>query len=78
VLLTERRDTRDEIVWDDLATGAQFLHGAPEIDGVPQDDGGDGEIEAGSAISLIQSRVKRVRSRRPISRMVLASAFCFG
>jgi hypothetical protein len=31
----------------------QFGHGATEIDGIPEDHGRDGEVEAGSPISLI-------------------------
>ena len=42
-----------QIIADNLALGAQFGDGATEIDGVPEDDSGDGEIEARSPVSLI-------------------------
>ena len=42
-----------ELVWNDFAAGAQLVDGAAEIDGVPEDDGGDGEIEAGGAVALV-------------------------
>ncbi len=40
-------------VVDDLALGAQLIDGAAEIDGIPEGDGRDGEIEPGSPVSLI-------------------------
>ena len=53
VLPAERGDVGEQIVADGLAPGAQFGCGAAEIDGVPQDHGGDGEIEAGRPVFLI-------------------------
>ena len=38
---------------DNLTLSAQLVNGAPEIDGVPEDDGRNGEIEPGSPIPLI-------------------------
>ena len=38
---------------DNLTLSAQFGNGAPEIDGVPEDDGRYGEIEAGSPVPLV-------------------------
>ena len=38
---------------ENLALGAQLVNCAPETDGVPKDDGRDGEIEAGGSVSLI-------------------------
>lgn len=34
-------------------SGAQRVDGAGEIDGVPENDGGDHEIEAGSPVALV-------------------------
>ena len=102
---------------DGFTLRAQLVNGAPEIDGVPEDNGRHSEIEAGSPVSLIfkgpitdfteavekhspgesvfrlafiehgmrpppsagspiQSRMKRLWSRRPTSLSVFASAFC--
>ena len=38
---------------DDLALRARLIDGAPKIDGIPEDDGCDGEIEARGPVSLI-------------------------
>ena len=46
MLPAERRDMSEKIVGNDFATRAQLIDGAAEIDGVPKDDCGDGEIEA--------------------------------
>ena len=53
MLPTERRHVGDQIVGDDFAARAQLVGGAAEIDGVPEDDGGDGKVEAGGAVALI-------------------------
>jgi hypothetical protein len=42
---------REQLVRDDFAARAQFADGASEIDGVPEHDGGDGEIEAGGTVA---------------------------
>jgi helix-turn-helix resolvase-like protein len=36
----------EQLIADNLTPGAQFGNGAAEIDGVPEDDGGEGKIEA--------------------------------
>ena len=82
MLPAERRDVGDKFVGHCLATGAQFLHGAPEIDGVPEDDGGDGEIEAGRAVTLVfkgsvadfAEPVKEYRSGKGVPRLALVEA----
>ena len=43
----------EKLVGDGFTARAQLVDGAPEIDGVPEDDRGDCEIEAGSAVALI-------------------------
>jgi hypothetical protein len=53
VFPAERRDMSNKIVGNDLTACAQFGHGATEIDGIPADHGRDGEVDAGSPISLI-------------------------
>ena len=53
VLPAERGDVGEQLIADDLAAGTQLVNGAPEIDGVPEDDGRNGQIEAGSPVSLI-------------------------
>ena len=53
VLPAERSDMGKQIVADNLTLGAQFGNSAPEINGVPEDDSRDGEIEARSPVSLI-------------------------
>lgn len=53
MLPAERRDAGDKVILDGFATRAQIIDGAAEIDGVPKDDGGHGEIEAGSAVTLV-------------------------
>ena len=46
VLPAERSDMGKQIAADNLTLGAQFGNSAPEINGVPEDDSRDGEIEA--------------------------------
>ncbi len=53
MLPAERSDVGEKLVGNDFAARTQFVDGAGEIDGVPENDGGDGEIEAGGAIALI-------------------------
>ena len=53
MLPSERRDVSEKLVGNDFAARAQLFDGAAEIDGVPKDDGGDGEIEARGAIALV-------------------------
>jgi hypothetical protein len=43
----------EQIVADGLAPGVQLIDGAAELDGVPEDHGGDSEIEVGRPVSLI-------------------------
>ena len=65
----------EEFVGKDFAARAQFVDGAAEIDGVPEDDGGDGEIEAGSAVALvfegpIPDFAKAAEEHRPLEGVV--------
>ena len=53
MLPAKRGDVGEKLIGNGFAARAQLADGAAEIDGVPEDDGGDGEIEAGSAIALI-------------------------
>ena len=53
MLPSERRDVGEKLVGNDFAARAQLVDGAAEIDGVPENDGGDGEIEAGGAVALV-------------------------
>jgi hypothetical protein len=48
VLPAEWSDMREQIIAENFTLGTQFINRAPEIDGVPEDYGRDGEIEAGS------------------------------
>ena len=52
VLPDLRRDMADHNIGQDVPFGPQALDDAREINGVPQDDGTDHQIEAGSAESL--------------------------
>ena len=52
VLPDLRRDMADHIIGQFVPFGPQALDDAREIDGVPQDDGTDHQVEAGSAESL--------------------------
>src|SRR5271157_1016838 len=53
MLPAERRHVGEKLVRNDFAARAQLVDGAAEIDGIPENDGGDGEIEAGSAVALV-------------------------
>ena len=69
----------EKLIRDDFATRAQFVDGATEIDGIPEDDGGDGEIETGGAVALIlegpiadfAEAVKEYGARERIARLTL-------
>jgi hypothetical protein len=72
----------EQFIADDLAVGTQLVDGAPEIDGVPEDDGRNGEIEAGSPVSLIfessvadfSETMKEHRPRERVARLALVEA----
>ena len=53
MLPAERRDMSNKIIGNSLAARTQFVDDATEIDGIPEDHGGDGKVEAGSPVSLI-------------------------
>ena len=53
MLPAERRGMGEKLVGNVFAARAQLIDGAAEIDGVPEDDGGDGEVEAGCAVALV-------------------------
>jgi len=41
-----------QLVGNDLTLPAQYLDSSPKIDGVPEDDGGDDEVETAGAVLL--------------------------
>jgi hypothetical protein len=43
----------EQLIADNFPLGTQLGNGATEIDGVPEDDGGNGEIEVRRPVSLI-------------------------
>ena len=43
----------EKLVGNNFTSQTQLVDGATEIDGVPEDNGGDGEIEAGGAVALV-------------------------
>ena len=53
MLPAERIDMGKQIVADNLTVGAQFGNSAPEINGVPEDDIRDREIEARNPVLQI-------------------------
>ena len=53
VLPAEGRDMSEKLVWDDFSARTQLIDGATEIDGIPEDDGGDREVETGGAVALV-------------------------
>ena len=53
MLPSERRDVREEIVGNSDTPGTQVLDGAVEVDGVPVDDCGGDEAQAGCPEALI-------------------------
>ena len=53
MLPAKRPNMGEKLVGNGFAARAKFIDGAAEIDGVPKNDGGDGEVEAGSAVALI-------------------------
>jgi hypothetical protein len=56
VFPAKRSDMGEQLVADNLPLEAQFGNGAAEIDGVPEDDSRDGEIEARRPVSLVFER----------------------
>ena len=56
VLPAERSDMGKQIVADNLTLGAQFGNSAPKINGVPEDDSRDGEIERDIVKSCVLER----------------------
>ena len=79
MLPSERRDMGKQLIRNDFAARTQFVDGAAEIEGVPENDGGDGEIEARGAIALVFERaitdfaeaMKEHGSRERIARLAL-------
>ena len=53
MLPAEGGDVRKEVVRNDLTPAAERVGSPGEIDGVPQDDGGSDEVEAGGAVALV-------------------------
>ena len=53
MLPSERRDVSEKLVGNDFVARTQFGDSAAEIDRVPEDDGGDGKVEAGGAVALV-------------------------
>jgi len=79
MLPSERRDVSEKLVGNDFAARTQFGDSAAEIDGVPEDDGGDGKVEAGGAVALVfespvtdfAEAMKEHGSRERIARLTL-------
>src|SRR5208337_1828105 len=71
-----------KLVRNDFAARAQFVDRAAEIDGVPKDDGGDSEVEAGDAVALVlegavadfAEAMKEHGARERIARLALVEA----
>lgn len=43
----------EQLVGQSFALGAKLGNGVAEVDGVPEDDGGDREVEAGGTVALV-------------------------
>ena len=54
---------REKVIGQDIAARAQLADGA-EMDGVPEDDGGGGEVEAGRAVTLVFEGAVGISPRR--------------
>jgi hypothetical protein len=70
VLPAERGNVGERLVRQRFALGAKLCNGAAEVDGVPEDDGGDREAEAGGTVALIFEGA--------VPDLALARAFCRG
>jgi hypothetical protein len=53
VFPSERGDVGEQGVGQGFALGAKLGDGVTEIDGVPEDDGGDREVETGGPVALV-------------------------
>ena len=53
VLPAERGNVGEQFVRQRFALGAKLCNSVGQVDGVPEDDGGDREVEAGCTVALI-------------------------
>src|SRR6516164_4662273 len=83
MLPSERCDMGKKLAGNDFAARAQPVDGKSEIDGVPKDDGGDGEIETGGAVALVfespvtdfAEAMKEHGAREGVARFALVEIF---
>ena len=53
VLPAERGNVGEQLIGRSFGLGAKLGDGVVEVDGVPEDDGGDREVEAGGTVALV-------------------------
>ena len=53
VLPAERGNVGEQLIGRSFGLGAKLGDGVGEVDGVPEDDGGDREVEAGGTVALV-------------------------
>ena len=53
VLPAERGNVGEQLIGRSFGLGAKLSDGVLEVDGVPEDDGGDREVEAGGTVALV-------------------------
>ena len=53
VLPAERGNVGEQLIGQSFGLGAKLGNGVAEVDGVPEDDGGDREVEAGGTVELV-------------------------
>jgi hypothetical protein len=57
VLPAERGNVGEQLVGQSFGLGAKLGNGVAEVDGVPEGDGGDREVEAGGTVALWHERI---------------------
>jgi hypothetical protein len=53
VFPAERGNVGEQLVGQGFGLGTKLGNGVAEVDGVPEDDGGDREVEAGGTVALV-------------------------
>ena len=53
MLPAERGNVGEQLIGRSFGLGAKLGDGVVEVDGVPEDDGGDREVEAGGTVALV-------------------------
>jgi hypothetical protein len=53
VLPAERGNVGEQLIGRSFGLGPKLGDGVVEVDGVPEDDGGDREVEAGGTVALV-------------------------